>query len=289
MLGPSSVRAVIVSDLKNQLETFRSQAIGYRKLWGSSLEGPLPDYPVRNVEAIEELADALLRQLGLLRPYLEALHAVWILRVHGKSWNVLDHAFGNHSASLKGPSLNAVIDGVQVLLGRLDDYAPEAEFRTGVVTTKSGDIELAELVCSRFKGAARSLLARRAGKSAFEIKDEYDGQDLLHAMLRCYFKYPVRENPLAKIAGAASTRADLCIDELGLIVEVKFAKGPRDQRRIEQEISEDLVFYTAWEPLKYLFFVVINSADLENAELLDKFSKPQAINEKDFQVKVINV
>src|SRR5207249_6585047 len=108
-----------------------------------------------------------------------------------------------------------------LMLGRLDDYAPEAEFRTGTVTTKNADIELAEVVCSRFKRAAGSLLTRRAGKSAFEIKDEYDGQDLLHAMLRCYFKYPVRENPLPKIAGSASTRADLCIDELGLIVEVK--------------------------------------------------------------------
>ena len=280
---------MIVSDLKSQLEAFRSQAIEYRRLWGNSLEGPLPDYPVRNIKKLEELANAILRQLGLLRPYLEALHAAWTLQVYGKSWNVLDHAFGNHSASLKGPSLNAVIDGVQIISGRLDDYAPEAEFRTGTVTTKNADIELAEVVCSRFKRAAGSLLTRRAGKSAFEIKDEYDGQDLLHAMLRCYFKYPVRENPLSKIAGSASTRADLCIDELGLIVELKFAKSPRDQRRIEQEISEDLVFYTAWEPLKYLFFVVINSADLENAELLDKFSKPQAINERHFQVKVINV
>jgi hypothetical protein len=182
-----------------------------------------------------------------------------------------------------------VIDGVQVVLGRLDDYPPDAEFRTGGIETKSADIELAEVVSSRFKRAARSLLSRRAGKNAFEINDEYDAQDLLHAMLRCYFKYPVRENPLSKIAASVSTRADLCIDELGLIVEVKFAKGPRDQHRIEKEISEDLVFYTTWEPLKYLFFVVVNSADLENAELLDQFSKPQAINEKHFQVKVINV
>jgi hypothetical protein len=50
--------------------------------------------------------------------------------------------------------------------------------------------------------------------------------------------------------------------------------------RIEKEISEDLGFCTAWEPWKYLFFVVINSTNLENAELLDRFSKPQVINEK---------
>jgi hypothetical protein len=280
---------MIVSALKSQLETFRSQVIEYRDLWADSLEGPLPDYPVRNFEALKALSDPLLRQLGLLRPYLEALHASWTLMATGTAWDVLDHALGSHGAIIKGPSLNALIDGVQIAIGRLDDYPPEAEFRIGGVTTKNADIELAELVCSRFTRAARSLLTRRAGKRAFVIEDEYDGQDLLHAILRSYFKYPVRENPLSKIAGSASTRADLSIDELGLIIEVKFAKGPRDQRRIEKEISEDLVFYTAWKPLKYLFFVVVNSADLENAELLDRFSKPQAINERHFQVKVITV
>jgi hypothetical protein len=280
---------MIVSALRKQLETFRSQVIEYRDLWGDSLEQPLPDYPVRNFEELKTLGDTLLRQLGLLRPYLEALHSAWTLGVAGKFWNVLDHALGNHGAFVKGPSLNALIDSLQIAVGRLDDYAPEAEFRVGGVTTKSADIELAEFVCSRFMRGAASLLKRRVGKIVFDVNDEYDGQDLLHAILRCYFKYPVRENPLSKVAGSASTRADLCIEELGLIIEVKFARGPGDQRRIEKDISEDLVFYTAWEPLKYLFFVVINSADLDNAELLDRFSKPQVINEKHYHAKVINV
>jgi hypothetical protein len=97
------------------------------------------------------------------------------------------------------------------------------------------------------------------------------------------------ENPLPKTAGAASARADLSIEALGLIVEVKFVRAESDQRRIEKELAEDMVFYAAWGPLKYLFFVIYNSSDLQNAELLDKFSKPQTINEKHFTVRVINV
>jgi len=76
---------------------------------------------------------------------------------------------------------------------------------------------------------------------------------------------------------------------LGLIVEAKFVRSERDQRRIEKELAEDLVFYAAWPPLKYLFFVIYNSADLQNAELLDKFSKPQTTNERHFTARVINV
>ena len=280
---------MIVSDLKQRLESFHARVVEYRKKWNDSLEDPLPDYPATNIEHLNTLSGQLLRELGLLRPYLEDLHGMWTLEVYGRAWNVLDMALGNHAAAMKGPSLNALVDGLQIALGRLDDYPLKAEFRIGQVTTNSADIELAELVCSRIGQGAQSLANRRQGKAPLELKDEYDGQDLLHAVLRCYFKYPVRENPLPKVGAAASTRADLSIDELGLIVEAKFARGPSDQGRIEREIAEDLVFYTQWEKLRYLFFVIFKSADLQNAELLDRFSKPQTINGKSFQTKVINV
>jgi hypothetical protein len=70
---------------------------------------------------------------------------------------------------------------------------------------------------------------------------------------------------------------------------VKFVRSKSDQRKIERALSEDLVFYSTWGPLKYLFFLIFNSADLENAELLDKWSKPQTIGEKYFTSKIINV
>jgi REase_DpnII-MboI len=94
---------------------------------------------------------------------------------------------------------------------------------------------------------------------------------------------------VSKVAGAASGRADLSIEELGLLIEAKFVRGPQDHRKMEKDLAEDLIFYTAWEPLRYLFFVIYNSSDLENSELLEKFSKPQTINEKHFTARVINV
>jgi REase_DpnII-MboI len=234
----------------------------------------------------------LLRQLGRLRPYLEELHSTWTLGVKavGVSWNVLDEAIGtNQGAQIKGPSLNAFVDALEIILGRLDNYNDAEEFRMGTLVTVNTDIELAERICARVAKAARILTARRGKKASFEIKDEYDVQDLIHALFRAFFKYPVTENPLPKAAGAVSTRADLCIEELGLIMEAKFVRAQKDQARIEKELATDLIFYSAWEPLKYLFFVVYNSADLQNAELLDKFSKPQTINAKHFTARVIAV
>jgi hypothetical protein len=76
---------MIVSALKSQLETFRSEAIKYRDLYAESLEGPMPEDPTRTRAALGKLSDTLLRQLGLLRPYLEALNAAWTLGVYGRS------------------------------------------------------------------------------------------------------------------------------------------------------------------------------------------------------------
>jgi hypothetical protein len=261
---------MIVAELKRQLEKFDRELIQYRDLWNASLgESGLPDYAVENIHELKTRGSSLLRQLGRLRPYMEDLHSSWVFhhRATRTQWNILDAALGLQTiAVVKGPSLNALVDAVQIVLGRLDDYPAEDEFRIGTLVTTNFEIELAERVCARVGKAARSLTSRRATKRSFELSDEYDVQDLLHALLRAFFKYPVTENPVSKSAGPVSTRADLCIQELGLIVEVKFVRTQRDQKRIEKELAEDLVFYTAWDPLKYLFFVIFNSPDLQNAD-----------------------
>ena len=283
---------MLVSELKEQLEKFLVELTEHRDLWNASLEQPLPDYAVRNIKKLKSQTASLLRQLGRLRPYMEELHSSWVLAAGtgGIQWNILDVAIGlTHIAQAKGPSLNALVDAAQIILGRLDDFNPDEEFRIGSLVTANSDIELAERICARLAKAARILTGRRSGKASFEIRDEYDVQDLIHSLFRAFFKYPVVENPLPKAAGAVSTRADLCIEELGLIMEAKFVRSEKDQARIEKDLAADLVFYSAWSPLKYLFLVIYNSARSQNAELLDNSSKPQTINEKHFTARVINV
>jgi hypothetical protein len=272
------------------LEKFRRDLIAHRNLWSKSLDEHLPEYPITNRKSLESQADSLFRQLGLLRPYMEELHSTWILghKMSGVTWNILDTAISLQSvAQMKGPSLSNLIEITQAMLGRLDDFENDQEFRTGDFQTVNSDVELAERICSRVRQTCRVLSSRGRGKKGLLVKDEYDVQDILHAILRAYFKYTVVENPISKLAASRSTRADLSIKELSLIVEVKFVRSPTDQKRIEQEIAEDLVFYTAWEPLKYLFFVIFGADDLQNAELLDSFSKPHTIGDKSFSALVI--
>jgi signal transduction histidine kinase len=104
----------------------------------------------------------------------------------------------------------------------------------------SVDILLIERVCRRLPQAVRILTNRqRKGKASFAITDEYDVQDVLHGVLRAYLKYSVQEDPIPKSAGTKSARADISIQDLGLLIDVKYARGPDDQRRIFEEFSQD--------------------------------------------------
>lgn len=150
------------------------------------------------------------------------------------------------------------------------------------------DAATVELLCRRLPQAARILGSRsRKGKTSYSITDEYDVQDLLHAVLRAYLKFSVQEDPLPKVAGAKSSRTDISIEDLGILIEVKYVHGPSDQKRLFDEYSQDLVLYAKWPHLKTLIYLIYNSADLPDAEAFEKLAGSQEISGVRFNVLMV--
>jgi hypothetical protein len=110
---------------------------------------------------------------------------------------------------------------------------------------------------------------------------------LLAATLRAYLKHSVQEDPLPKVGGAKSSRADVSIQDLGVLIEVKYAHGPDDQKRLFEEFSQDLVLYAHWPHLKTLIYLIFNSSDLRDPEALEKLGGSQEINARRFEVKIV--
>jgi hypothetical protein len=65
-------------------------------------------------------------------------------------------------------------------------------------------------VCDRFHSIARQLAQRREDRTTLEIEDEYDVQDLLHALLRLYFD-DIRPEEWTPSYGGASSRMDFLL------------------------------------------------------------------------------
>ena len=111
----------------------------------------------------------------------------------------------------------------------------------------------------------------------------------MHAILRTYLKYSVQEDPLPKVAGTKSGRADISIEDIGILIEIKFVRSPSDQKSIFNDFSQDLVLYASWAPIRSLIYLIYNADDLRDPEALERLSGPKKINGKEFDVKVILV
>ncbi|MGC0326258.1 uncharacterized protein (TIGR02391 family) [Bradyrhizobium sp. USDA 326] len=114
-----------VSELLAALDDFRIKLVEHRELWGESLGSPIPDYPVRNRDALEAQSQWLTRRLGALRPYIERFDSAWIMSRAGVQWDALDAAAGLTAvAPMKGPSLGAVVEKLNTIAGRLEALDP---------------------------------------------------------------------------------------------------------------------------------------------------------------------
>lgn len=150
------------------------------------------------------------------------------------------------------------------------------------------DVELVLRLCERLPKAAQ-VLAHRSHKDklAYAISDEYDVQDLLHGLIRGYLKYSVQEDTLPKSAGVRSSRVDISIEELGVLIEVKYARQPADQKRIFDELSQDLKQYAKWPHLKTLIALVYNADVLKDGDALKKESGEQTIDGRKFRLEIV--
>lgn len=173
-----------------------------------------------------------------------------------------------------------------------NDYTQELLFETALKQHKPSEVKdpsvsIVERVCERIGRTANLLKNRtRKEKKSFAVEDEYDIQDILQATLRAFIQNSVQENPLPKVAGNAS-RADITIEDLGIIIEVKYVRSPSDQKNLVEDFAQDVMYYSKWEHLKVFFYLVYNSDDLRDPEELESLNGLKEINGRKFHSKVI--
>lgn len=171
--------------------------------------------------------------------------------------------------------------------GKGKDYTNDLLFQSLSPQAPAPAIALLLRLCERLPDSARVLATRQRSKAPYVVMDEYDAQDLLQAVIRAYFKYSVREEPIGRVGGAKSGRADFAIEDLGVIVEVKFVRGPTDQNRIVEQFAQDLIHYSKWQPLRTFIYMVYNSRDLRDPEALERLGGDQEIAGKKYRTYVV--
>lgn len=185
------------------------------------------------------------------------------------------------------------LDAVQRIEGQLVSLQPAFDVeRVGRLPWPAHrkEVEIVLNACRRFQEVARVLTNRsRGGEPRLELTNEYAVQDLLQATLRSHIQHSVQEDPIGKVAGTRSSRADISIEQLGVLIEVKFARSGDDQKRIFDELSRDLVLYTQWHPLRTLVFLIYNHTVLSDPQALLLLTRSHEIRGVRFDVEIILV
>lgn len=104
------------------------------------------------------------------------------------------------------------------------------------------------------------------------IDNEYHVQDFLYAVLYPLFGAEVLEEQYIKGFGFTQPRYDLSIEDLSLIIEVKFARTKKDFNKFEEQIAGDLgLYFGPQSPYEALVAYVYDDCNTHYPELYDAF------------------
>jgi hypothetical protein len=113
----------------------------------------------------------------------------------------------------------------------------------------------------RFHGVALQLTHRHQNRETLQVTDEYDVQDLLHALLRLNFD-DVRPEEWTPSYAGKSSRVDFFLKPEQIIVEVKKTRTGLSNKEVGDQLIIDIHRYASLQGCKTLICFVYDPAGL---------------------------
>lgn len=144
---------------------------------------------------------------------------------------------------------------------------PGANVPLAPVPTKPAKVEeLLEVTVRGLRRAMHPLTHRRKGTQPLTFGNEYDVQDLLHALLRPWIS-DIRPEEFTPSYAGSSTRMDFLLPAHKLVIETKVVRDRAHARRIGDELIIDIEHYRKHPDCSSLWCVIYDPDHLiTNAE-----------------------
>ena len=138
--------------------------------------------------------------------------------------------------------------------------APEVgappERPTASASTKPTDIEeVVEVLVKGLRRAMHPLTHRRKNAQVFAFSNEYDVQDLLHALLRPWVA-DIRPEEFTPSYAGSSTRMDFLLAAHKLVIELKFVRDRVHAKKVGDELIVDIAHYGKHPECQILWCIV---------------------------------
>jgi len=118
-------------------------------------------------------------------------------------------------------------------------------------------------ICNKFHNIARQLRVRHDKRNTLNVEDEYDVQDLLHALLKIDFDDIRKEEWTPNYAGSSS-RMDFLLKNEQIVVETKKTRNGLGPKEIGEQLLVDIQKYSQHSDCKTLFCFVYDPEEKIN-------------------------
>ena len=145
-------------------------------------------------------------------------------------------------------------------------------------------IETIERLARNLHAVARRLSQRQHNRPPFEIRDEYDVQDLFHALLTPFFE-DVRPEEVAPSLAGGHARIDFLIKTEQIVLEIKKTRPTLKTRELRDQLIVDKEIYRAHPDCRtFVAFVYDPDGYIDNPR---GFERDLSDSTGDLRVKVI--
>lgn len=175
-------------------------------------------------------------------------------------------------------------------VGRAVDSDEFSQVAARMVPAMPGTVdEVVQVVIQGLRRAMHPLTYRRKGAETIHFVNEYDVQDLLHALLRPWV-VDVRAEEYTPSYAGRSTRMDFFLPAHDLVIETKCVRDRSHARAIGDELVLDIAHYAVHPGCKKLWCVVYDPEHyLTNPEGLKDLEGDHKKSDRNVNVKVFVV
>ena len=151
-------------------------------------------------------------------------------------------------------NVRGLVNAVLARVRRNASVLKSAHISAGSVTPSDRVAALYSLG-ERFHLVAKQLRSRRENRPTLDVGDEYDVQDLFHALLRIPFDDVRPEEWTPSYAGGAS-RVDFLLPEIESVVEIKKTRPNLSSKELGEQLIIDIAKYRKHPSCRTLFCFV---------------------------------
>jgi hypothetical protein len=191
------------------------------------------------------------------------------------------------SSILEEDGLRYYRHGRVIPIGQIqaDEDSGQVSARLVAATPQSVD-EVIQVTIQGLRRAMHTLTYRRKGAEKLNFSNEYDVQDLLHALLRPWIQ-DIRPEEYTPSYAGKSTRMDFFLPAHELVIETKCVRDRSHAKNVGDELALDIGHYQAHPGARKLWCVVYDPEHhITNPEGLKDLEGKHSKSEKQIAVRV---